>query len=70
MGGETGLGSDKDLVPGRRGISCGFGGQRQLSQLYLAGVRRRVPAPQAKSRGPGVASLASRGDASARCEKL
>lgn len=30
MGGEAGLGSDKDLVPGRRGISCGFGGERTL----------------------------------------
>lgn len=51
MGGEAGWGSDKDLVPGRRGISCRFGGERQLSQQCLAGVRRRVPAPPAKSRG-------------------
>lgn len=33
MGGEAGLGSDKDLVPGRRGISCGFGGERTLSAV-------------------------------------
>lgn len=26
VGGEAGLGSDKDLVPGRRGISCEFVG--------------------------------------------
>lgn len=70
MGGEEGLGSDKGLVPGRKGTSCGFCGERELSQLCLVGVRRRVPAPPAKSRGPGVTSWSSRGVASARCEKL
>lgn len=65
MGGEAGLGSDKDLVPGRRGISCGFEEERQLSQQCLAGVRRR---PLLQQRAE--ASLSSRGDASARCEKL